>query len=294
MKKAVLFCCLGVAACSPPAPNKVKPAPHYVVGQAWQQSDGVWVYPREDFSYQATGLAVSQPQMKKATPLTTDGEVRSAVSMTASHPTLQLPAVVTVSNLENGREVRLRINDRGPAQSGRILGVTPKVAGLLGMGVGPVRVSIVVDELASRHLAEVLPGGPVLQINTAPLEKVQQTQLTGPQSQTPVGQGAALTTAQDTSGAMADVSQLLADLPATWRQGMPKPTQLWVETTDFTSRYTAAREAAREGATVVAAFVGQEKKWAVRHGPFATISEADAALKRSLAAGLTGSHIVVE
>ncbi|GAN61254.1 hypothetical protein ACI01nite_04540 [Acetobacter cibinongensis] len=294
MKKAVLFCCLGVAACSPPAPNKVKPAPHYVVGQAWQQSDGIWVYPREDFSYQATGLAVRQPPIKKAAPLTTDGEVRSALSMTASHPTLQLPALVTVTNLENGREVRLRINDRGPSQSGRILGVTPKVADLLGMGAGPARVSIVVDELASRHLAELLPGGPVLQINTAPLEQVQQTQLTGPQAHMAAGQGGASTPVQETSGATADASQLLADLPATWRQGMPRQTHLWVETTDFTSRYTAAREAAREGATVVAAFVGQEKMWAVRHGPFATISEADAALKRSLAAGLTGSHIVVE
>ncbi|WP_231948528.1 septal ring lytic transglycosylase RlpA family protein [Acetobacter senegalensis] len=97
--------------------------------------------------------------------------------MTGSHPTLQLPAVVTVMNLDNGREVTVRLNDRGPKEIGRLLGLSRKAADLLGMGTAPARVRIVEDEAASRHLAEILPGGPMLQINAAPLETVTQTQL---------------------------------------------------------------------------------------------------------------------
>lgn len=295
MKKAILVCCVGVAACSRPVP-KIEPAVHYVVGAAWQV-DGFWVYPREDFSYQATGLAVRVDKGKKDQPLTTDGEVRSDLTMTASHPTLQLPAIVTVTNLDNGRVVKVRLNDRGPDKPGRVLGVTPKVASLLGITDQPAKVRVVEDEQASRHLAEILPGGPALQINAAPLEGVVQTQLAG-------GQSAGRATKEvpsvkeggvaQTAGLQADVAAAMADLPVSWWQGAPSYARLWVETTDFTSRYAAAREAAREGGSVVPSFASQGKMWAVRHGPFATISEADTALRRSLADGLTGSHIVVE
>lgn len=269
--------------------------PHYVVGAAWQVG-GVWVYPREEFAYQATGLAVRVDKAKNDQPLTTDGEVRSELTMTASHPTLQLPAIVTVTNLENGRGVKVRLNDRGPDKPGRILGVTPKVASLLGMTDQPVRVRIVEDEQASRHLAEILPGGPALQINAAPLEGVEQTQLAGGQAGgravRDVPSVKNVEASPTTMGA--DVATAMAALPVAWWQGTPVSTQLWIETTDFTSRYAAVREAAREGGSVVPTFVMQAKMWAVRHGPFATISETDAALKRLLANGLTGSHIVVE
>ncbi|MFS8369814.1 septal ring lytic transglycosylase RlpA family protein [Acetobacter indonesiensis] len=293
MKKAVLACCLGVVACSRPV-TKVQPAVHYVVGSGWQVGNA-WFYPRENFSYQATGLAVRQKEEKGSSPLTTDGEVRDAMTMTGSHPTLQLPAVVTVFNMDNGREVTIRLNDRGPKEVGRVLGLSRKAADLLGIGPNPARVRIVEDENTSRQLAEILPGGPVLQINTAPLETVAQTQLDAPVAGARVGravpsvQSASIATTPTNAGGVT-----LPDLPAQWRQGSPVGGQFWVETTDFTSRYTAAREAAREGATVVPSFTQQGKMWAVRHGPFATISEADAALKRSLADGLTGSHIVVE
>ncbi|MDN7354172.1 septal ring lytic transglycosylase RlpA family protein [Acetobacter senegalensis] len=293
MKKAILLCCVGVVACSRPVP-KVQPSVHYVVGSGWQV-ENAWFYPREDFSYQATGLAVRQQQEKTASALTMDGEVRDDATMTGSHPTLQLPAVVTVMNLDNGREVTVRLNDRGPKEIGRLLGLSRKAADLLGMGTGPARVRIVEDEAASRHLAEILPGGPMLQINAAPLETVTQTQLKEAKAGARVGR--AVPAVQQSAPQEAPVAGgpiVLSDLPATWRQGMPVAGQFWVETADFTSRYAAAREAARQGASVVPSFTQQGKMWAVRHGPFATISEADVALRHALADGLTGSHIVVE
>ncbi|WP_281701676.1 SPOR domain-containing protein [Acetobacter malorum] len=293
MKKAVLLCCVGVAACSRPQQPAVKPDVHYVVGPAWQ-AGATWVYPREDFSYQARGLAVRQAASTQ--PLTTDGEVRNPLSMTGSHPTLQLPAVVTVINLDNGREITIRVNDRGPAEAGRVLGLSPKAADLLGVGAEPARVRVVEDEVTSRQLAEVLPGGPMLQINAAPREAVRQTDLGAsnaalqnagaPPQPEPQAASAGQVTAQ--------TAVQLPELPAQWRQGQPEATQLWVETADFTARGAAARLVAQDGGSVWPSFTPQGKMWAVRQGPFTTISDADAALKRALADGLTGSHIVVE
>jgi rare lipoprotein A len=52
--------------------------------------------------------------------------------MTGAHKTLPLPCMVKVTNLENGRSVKLRLNDRGPFIAGRIIDVTPKAAKRLG------------------------------------------------------------------------------------------------------------------------------------------------------------------
>ena len=52
--------------------------------------------------------------------------------MTGAHKTLPLPCMVKVTNLENGKSVKLRLNDRGPFIAGRIIDVTPKAAKKLG------------------------------------------------------------------------------------------------------------------------------------------------------------------
>ncbi len=60
------------------------------------------------------------------------GEKVQPWHMTGAHKTLPLPSLVKVTNLENGRSVNLRINDRGPFIAGRHLDVTPKAAKKLG------------------------------------------------------------------------------------------------------------------------------------------------------------------
>ncbi len=52
--------------------------------------------------------------------------------LTGAHKTLPLPALVKVTNLENGKSVKIRINDRGPFIEGRHLDVTPRAAKKLG------------------------------------------------------------------------------------------------------------------------------------------------------------------
>lgn len=66
--------------------------------------------------------------------------------MTGAHKTLPLPCLVKVTNLENGRSVKIRINDRGPFISGRLLDVTPRAAKKLGFydqGLTNTRVEVI-------------------------------------------------------------------------------------------------------------------------------------------------------
>jgi len=60
------------------------------------------------------------------------GEKVQPWHLTGAHKTLPLPAMVKVTNLENGKSVKLRINDRGPFIPGRHLDVTPRAAKKLG------------------------------------------------------------------------------------------------------------------------------------------------------------------
>lgn len=76
---------------------------------------------------------------------TANGEIFDMQAMTAAHRTLPFGTRVRVSNLENGRQVVVRINDRGPFRKGRIIDVSyaaARVLGLIGSGVARVRVDV--------------------------------------------------------------------------------------------------------------------------------------------------------
>ena len=85
---------------------------------------------------------------------TASGEIFDPQDMTAAHPALPLGAEVVVVNLENGREARLRINDRGPFVGERVIDVSKAAAKALGFyftGLAEVRVELVIppaDEAA--------------------------------------------------------------------------------------------------------------------------------------------------
>ena len=60
------------------------------------------------------------------------GEKVGRFDVSGAHKTLPLPCRVRVTNLENGKSVRMRLNDRGPFIAGRIIDVTPRAAKKLG------------------------------------------------------------------------------------------------------------------------------------------------------------------
>jgi rare lipoprotein A len=74
---------------------------------------------------------------------TANGERANPRAMTAAHKSLPFGTMVTVVNKSNGREVTVRINDRGPFIRGRIIDLTPAAASQLGFsGLAPVRISV--------------------------------------------------------------------------------------------------------------------------------------------------------
>lgn len=78
---------------------------------------------------------------------TASGEIYDSSLLTAAHRELPLGTVVEVTNLDNGKSVRVRINDRGPFVAGRVIDLSRAAAreiDLLGPGVGPVRLSVVI------------------------------------------------------------------------------------------------------------------------------------------------------
>ncbi|HSD91396.1 MAG TPA: septal ring lytic transglycosylase RlpA family protein [Methyloceanibacter sp.] len=82
---------------------------------------------------------------------TASGEAMDARALTAAHPTLPFGSYARVENLDNGRSVLVRINDRGPFAKGRIIDVSKAAAAELGMiraGVAKVRVSPAGEDVA--------------------------------------------------------------------------------------------------------------------------------------------------
>jgi rare lipoprotein A len=90
---------------------------------------------------------------------TASGEAMDGEALTAAHPSLPFGSKVRVANLDNGRSVVVRINDRGPFGNGRIIDVSRAAAEQLGMiGTGVARVSVnPVDAAVANASAGALP-----------------------------------------------------------------------------------------------------------------------------------------
>jgi rare lipoprotein A len=124
---------LGVSA-SPRVVEYGQPVPKgggvYKVGNPYKVG-GEWFYPKEDPNYRNVGIA-SWYGLDFHGRRTANGEIYDMDSLSAAHPTLPLPTYAKVKNLENGREVVVRINDRGPFARGREIDVSKRTAEALG------------------------------------------------------------------------------------------------------------------------------------------------------------------
>jgi rare lipoprotein A len=101
--------------------------------------------PADDPRYRAEGVASWYGDDFHGR-LTANGEIYDMNSMSAAHTTLPMPSYVRVTNLSNNRSVIVRVNDRGPYHSDRVIDVSVKAAILLGFygsGLAPVRVEYV-------------------------------------------------------------------------------------------------------------------------------------------------------
>ncbi len=106
---------------------------------------GKWYKPKDEPNYDRTGVASWYgPNFHGRK--TANGEIFDQYGISAAHPTLPLPSYVRVTNLENNRSIIVRVNDRGPFASGRIIDLSKRVADILGVvqkGTARVRVKYV-------------------------------------------------------------------------------------------------------------------------------------------------------
>jgi rare lipoprotein A len=107
--------------------------------------NGRTYYPSHDPAYRAEGIA-SWYGADFHGRRTANGEAYDMNAISAAHPTMPLPSYARVTNLENGRSMIVRVNDRGPYAPGRIIDLsvgTAKALGTFGQGLARVRVEYV-------------------------------------------------------------------------------------------------------------------------------------------------------
>ena len=133
----------------------------YKVGRPYKVA-GRWYVPREVASYDRTGIASWYGSAFHGR-RTANGEIYDMGALTAGHPTLPMPSYAYVTNLQNGRTIMVRINDRGPYVNDRLIDLSWRSAKELGFaahGLAHVRVRYAgsapldgSDETEQRYLA---------------------------------------------------------------------------------------------------------------------------------------------
>lgn len=288
LRRGLLLALLGaLAACGRDAPeHAAADRAHYLVGNAWQAGAN-WFYPREAFDLHATGVVTIGAYRDGQ--ILADGTIFRSGLLTGGHQTLQLPVVVQVTNLLNGRRITLRLDDRGPANPARTLELSPAAARLLG-AAGPVPVAIDEDTDWSQALAHRLGGGGGPSIAAAPVGTVSVESLPPPGAAAPASAGvvpAAVSTGDDTARSWPDRP------PPRLTQVPVGPVSYAIDGGSFSERRYAMDFARRIGGRSISSG-GRRPGFEVVSGPYASLDEADAALDLARRVGLTGARLTVE
>ena len=265
----------------------------YKVGKPYQIAS-VWYYPEVDYDYEETGIA-SWYGPGFHGKRTANGEIFDEEALTAAHRTLPMPSMVRVTNLDNGRSIAVKVNDRGPFAHGRIIDLSKKAAEVLGFkekGTAAVRVEILAPE--SRRMAVLAQGvddsdpppaaAPIIPVERQGLDGVQlpvpQTNLA--QRVEPVKQTARTPVVPD-----GKVTEKPVD-----------DTDIFVQAGAFTMVHNAERLKARltglGPSRIVPVEVQGKQYFRVRLGPVASLEDADKLLATLIANGFSAARLVVE
>jgi rare lipoprotein A len=280
-----------------------EPAPAYKVGEPYEVS-GNWYYPHEDYSYDETGIASFYGEGFHGG-TTANGEVFNKNELTAAHKTLPLPTLARVTNLDNGRSIVVRINDRGPFSGSRIIDVSQRAAQLLGFeqqGTAKVRVQVLADE--SKAIADAMRRygtGTPTQLASAEPSPAAQTETTPPPGVASASVAAVTSETLEPVRTTPEVhQQLLETKPVAEVLQVPVTGshQIYVQGGAFTVLDNATKmqqNLSKLGqAKIVEAIVNGRKFYRVRVGPVPDVTHADALLERVKASGVAAPRTVVE
>lgn len=203
---------------------------------------------------------------------TSIGERYDMYAISAAHTILPIPCLVRVTNLQNGQQIVVRVNDRGPFVKNRIIDMSYGAAKILGFAEkGTAIVQVEAVSGVSKDLAE--------------------------KNGFPVGKGAPPAPAPVVAP---PAPVVVASLPVTPVKTVPvkKSPKLLVQVGAFQDQWNAQRLASRlqrfGEAKVFGAVVGNARFYRVRLAAAATVDEADQLVDRLEASGFPGAQIVVE
>ncbi len=265
----------------------------YKVGQPYQIK-GDWYYPKEDYSYDETGVA-SWYGDDFHDQKTANGEIYNKNELTAAHKTLPMPSLARVTNLENGRSIVVRINDRGPFSGARIIDVSQRSAQLLGFetkGTAMVRVSVLSDE--SKAIADAMRryGSETSVAQGTPTAPIQPAVLTP--APVAVKNIEPVITTPETHRELVETKPVpvVVQLPVSGNN------RLYVQAGAFTVPENAQKlkqSLSRLAPTTISTvFVNGKQFYRVRLGPVPDVEHADELLNKVRNAGVANARTVVE
>lgn len=277
-----------LASCGTQGPDTgdLSGAPEYKVGAPYRIG-GTWYYPAENYSYDQTGIASWYgPNFDGRR--TANGEIFDMTKMTAAHRTLPLPSIVQVTNLENGRQIILRVNDRGPFARGRIIDLSRKSARRLGFarrGTAKVRVRI----LAKESIALKLGDRQHTTVSAAPRQAVKELKTLAPNSSNGSRQTAVGSRANSVATAIETAPVKIVTVRAS---------SIFVQAGAFSDAGNARRlrdRLAPVGPTRIdKVTVADREFYRVRMGPAENVEEGDKLLSAVLGAGVASARLIVD
>lgn len=287
----------------PEAPTKFG---RYKVGKPYQIGD-VWYYPKVDYAYVETGIGSWYGSQFDGRD-TANGETFDMNNVSAAHRTLPLPSIVRVINLENGRALNVRVNDRGPFARGRIIDLSRRAAQLLGFekqGTAKVRVELLAPEsqrLASTYgVSTPKIGKPHPVPKAAPTSRVASVKLNTPEGFKTAAPDKGLEPnrfsrkASVTGRAKVVASKVDETVSVI---SVPPSSGIFVQAGAF-SRYENANKLrallSKVGdAKIYQVKVSKHPFFRVRLGPASSVDEADKMLARIVASGYADASIIID
>ena len=274
----------------------------YKIGDPYEVA-GVWYYPREDLQYDQTGIGSWYGEEFHGR-LTANGEIFDRNLITAAHPTLPMPVNARVTNLENGRSLVVRINDRGPFVNGRVIDLSEQAAELLGyraQGTARVRVTflgradldgnrtLLAGEATPEEIANAVPAAPTGVVASGALAPVAGAAIASERPVEALPQPVAQQ-AQSAAG-LPGVDGQVTQLP------VPQLTGIYIQAGAFSIFENADRvatELAFAGARISQIERDGMPLYRVRMGPYQDVATADAVLFNVQTSGHMDAQFVIE
>ena len=271
--------------------------PYTVLGQTY--------VPRETYEYVETGIASWYGPGFHGSK-TASGEQYDQREMTAAHRTLQMPSLVRVTNLGNGKSVIVRVNDRGPFSKNRVMDVSELAARNLGMiGPGTAKVKIELMPAESKAIAAAARNG----VKTNGVEVVMNQTGRLPDSYNQYMNGSYQVASNGNVPAPVYAATAEGPVPGHISRGnfYPDPVvtqqpvtrnNIYIQAGAFGNQENAQRLAQRLSSLaktqVEPVNYGGRTLYKVKLGPLNSVQNADNVLNRVLASGQSDAIIVVQ